>query len=677
MPKPNPIELRPLGTENYCMRRICRTAGTTLLEVLVVIVIFLVGILAIVQVFPKGFQILLLSRSASVANSLAKTEVERLRANSSQLPEAVVSMRLDGTIDTTRTMRDLGPAGTALQANGNLILNDQSLGDWAYFTGANNMRHVIGEGQRVPAPRYVGASRANAAYHGGLMLLQFAPVDYRPALESAYGKIVAYGNDLVVHKGDWDPADERSSVSDIFISQDGSQIRLPAGTRDRTYRISFTGTARTESSGWERRDFIGLFLTVPAANEGDLYTQSVPALLGLNNGNGQYTGLTLGSVDVDSVRVQRRFDETGGTWTGDPYEFRILNGTLGALLFTPVAHTYFINRNGVREPLVARVDYDVLDWRILKDDFRIPETGQITHRLPIAPLRVAGMAGPDGRPMAGMPGVETSTLGSRVPSPFILGQRGGVDTFFLMDLDTGGIFQECREIPDFRTLVSVDKGRGMISFGDDVDSTPTLEGRMRLLDGSVRTNVGIHGRMVRAFYMARNETEVQVSKAPSLFTPVAGTPGFGQYSITGARKYLIYFAPSVAGSNITFGQISVRPVNRVSGQPTRVAQTFYGVTLEARTRSGETGASVDVSSLIPGLTTDEVAVVDYGIDSSSPAIAVKDVKSSSVSVRAIWNPQFVKLGADAVDNIRQIDRWGQGWRRSTTETFLEQGDMFK
>ena len=41
--------------------------GTTLLEVLVVIVIFLLGILAIVQIFPYGFKILMSSRNSSVS----------------------------------------------------------------------------------------------------------------------------------------------------------------------------------------------------------------------------------------------------------------------------------------------------------------------------------------------------------------------------------------------------------------------------------------------------------------------------------------------------------------------------------------------------------------------------------------------------------------------------------
>ena len=64
---------RPPVTAMYRNRH---RLGTTLVEVLVVIVVFLVGILAVIQIFPKGYQILLLTRGKSVSQALARDTME-------------------------------------------------------------------------------------------------------------------------------------------------------------------------------------------------------------------------------------------------------------------------------------------------------------------------------------------------------------------------------------------------------------------------------------------------------------------------------------------------------------------------------------------------------------------------------------------------------------------------
>src|SRR5471030_2274065 len=73
-----------------------RTLGTTLIEILVVIVVFLVGILAVIQIFPKGFKLLLLNRSKMTAQALAREYVEMMKSRSDQLPEQIVSAYYDG-----------------------------------------------------------------------------------------------------------------------------------------------------------------------------------------------------------------------------------------------------------------------------------------------------------------------------------------------------------------------------------------------------------------------------------------------------------------------------------------------------------------------------------------------------------------------------------------------------
>lgn len=157
----------------------CRRKGTSLVEVLVVIVIFSIGILAIVQIFPGGFQALAQTRNQSVATQLGRDEVERLKARPDLLPEQIVPVTYvfsagDVQIlsDASRRADDLGPAAQALDQNGQLLdTGGNPLGNWMYLSGANNSRRIIGEGDVVPAPRQVGN------LYGGLRVLQFGPIE--------------------------------------------------------------------------------------------------------------------------------------------------------------------------------------------------------------------------------------------------------------------------------------------------------------------------------------------------------------------------------------------------------------------------------------------------------------------------------------------------------------------
>src|SRR5450432_4216945 len=99
-----------------------RQAGTSLVEILVVIVVFLTGILAIVQIFPGGFRLLGTTRNNEIASQLGRSEQERLKGMSEQLPEQIVAVsylfnagQVGILIDSTRSANDLSPASGATQ----------------------------------------------------------------------------------------------------------------------------------------------------------------------------------------------------------------------------------------------------------------------------------------------------------------------------------------------------------------------------------------------------------------------------------------------------------------------------------------------------------------------------------------------------------------------------------
>ena len=100
------------------MKRFNQRTGASLIEILVVIVIFLVGILAIAQIFPGGLNILRTTRNNTMATALARAEMERLKSQIDQLADAIVPARYvwNGTryvidYDLNRYPNDFSPAG--------------------------------------------------------------------------------------------------------------------------------------------------------------------------------------------------------------------------------------------------------------------------------------------------------------------------------------------------------------------------------------------------------------------------------------------------------------------------------------------------------------------------------------------------------------------------------------
>ncbi|MGB9608037.1 MAG: type IV pilus modification PilV family protein, partial [bacterium] len=68
-----------------------RRKGVTLLEMLVAIAVFVVGIAFVLRVFPAGLKGIRYGEQVTLASSLAKTELSSLTANPSDLPDAIAA----------------------------------------------------------------------------------------------------------------------------------------------------------------------------------------------------------------------------------------------------------------------------------------------------------------------------------------------------------------------------------------------------------------------------------------------------------------------------------------------------------------------------------------------------------------------------------------------------------
>ncbi|MES1228007.1 MAG: hypothetical protein ABUL72_05005, partial [Armatimonadota bacterium] len=103
-----------------------RIAGTSLIEVLTVIVVFLVGILAVIQIFPNGLRIVRDTKNNSTAASLAAAEIQRVGGRVDSLPEMIVPVVFGGTGGYTAINVQVDPNELTIPLDGGIgKINDQ------------------------------------------------------------------------------------------------------------------------------------------------------------------------------------------------------------------------------------------------------------------------------------------------------------------------------------------------------------------------------------------------------------------------------------------------------------------------------------------------------------------------------------------------------------------------
>lgn len=390
---------------------------------------------------------------------------------------------------------------------------------------------------------------------------------------------------------------------------------------------------------------------------GNFYVLSIPAMTGLN---ADYRGLQL-----DSVRLRREFEQIprGTSFdAGNVYQYKLLNDVFGSLLFHPgLSAIRYTTADGDRTPVRVSVDYLVRDWRIIRDEFRVPSVpnvgaGEFSYRqkLTVSSLKVLGDAGPDSRPNPG--------LGFAVPTPPDAALRA--QDFVLMDLETGGVILGNNPGSQYNSY-TVDKSRGVIAFSDVDRSFDLARGngisayivlpRDNATDPwTVPTLLpDVRGRALRAMYMAKDEMSVQVFKAADQYRigsidAVGTLPdlcAIGVPSQGKGRADRLYFRPA------DFGQRVVLDEMWLSG-PTMVRDremTIQGI----ENVDGRALAYIEAP-----------AEFDF-----SNGYAIRRVRGVSMRARALWNPEFFKLGNDPAQNYARVAQWVTGYRRSQTEGF--------
>ena len=680
-----------------------RQSGASLIEMLVVIVVFLVGILAFVQIFPLGLGVLRTTRNNTTAENLAQAEMQRLVGQDGQVPDMVVPVRYTWspgatviTINpnrlTSELMPDLGAATTEIDANGNLLVDGDSLGNWQLVSGPNLFNRVIGEGQPVPGPRRLQGMPAGLDF-GSLVNLKFAPI-YDDATS---GVLTVYGNDLVRRWGDrrrGQPNDRARFWEFFFVDDrftDGENFpgedQLWVGPfQYREFRITFTFDYDDGAGTTGQFEVVIPVVLDPAAppafarqgtesgNPEDFWVISLPQLVtqpDIYGNPSPYTTAGWRGAEPWSCRMQRIYRRIPAlaNFSADPYEFKVISPNSGQLLVNPVAATTTVpDAAGGRAPLRVNADYTVLDWRLLRDEFRVPTSGPMTRKLLIQGIQARSSAGPDGRPYTGL----------TIQTPDVNGNIGSQD-FTLIDTDTGAIIlgneNNNPSAPGYpqvpNSAYQVNKTAGTIEFRDVDPGTPGLGAYVSFPTGDPLNSWtaptlidDISGRNVRALYRGTQQWSVQPFKAAARYRIVYGfganglAPGecfVGSVNGIGQNDRL-YFPPSDLGQKVVVGELWVNNgtgTNVIRGQEFQIEGIEPGI--------GLAYASLDQ--------VDTAAVFDF-----TQGYAARNVQGASLKVRVLWNPAFFNLaGGTGAQNFEALEVWMRSYRSVETQSFTIKG----
>lgn len=627
------------------IRPAIRRRGTTLVEVLVVIVILTVGILAVIQIFPKGFQVLSQTRATSQAAALARSEAERLKNRQDTIPEAILPINFDGTIhfiDPTISPDDMSPLGDAIDGVGRLIRGGTPIGGYARYSGANKFRRILGETSVIPSPRAVTADDS-----GGLLLLQYGPIDNRPvgSPQPADGLLVTSNPMVRIGETPDDLAPDgaffRTGLSfgpfDFFSEDLGGAapaIYVPASATAQEIAINLA-VALADGG---RRDVRGLIAAVPARTATNQVARiDLAALVVARLGAGTYR------IDPASVRPAYRFRPLVNAPfpADDPFLYKTWAGT-GALLFSPLASGMLVSGPNGRSPLSATVDYTVADWRNLTAELRVVDSNAPTLRLPLGRLKVGTERGIDGL-----------TNGVIADGGYEAGVYGGTQSSFadnlvVIDTETGGIVNEGSA--SGQTFVTVNKSSGVVTLRDADPTTPELDGILTRLDGT-SVPIDLARRSLRFIYRVKEDWAVAPLKAAARYSPVVGTPGAGQFSLQGTR---LFFPRCDAGARVSLGTINFVDSSGVRRQVVGQDAVIGG------TGNNATGLPfVDLATFIGGGT----------LSTTEPPVT--EVRGSGMAVRLVRFQAATIFNNDGAANLRRFGTLLQTMQRTRSELTIE------
>ena len=507
-------------------RRLHNKSGTSLVEVLVALVVFLVGILTAVRMFPGGFAVVKHGENVTVAGRLVQAELERWKNRADNLPAGILPV--------------------------------SGLGGGGGTDNLDHFRKVRAEATRIPAP---------STALGSIYILGFSPVD------TSVNPIIAYSGPmrrraLPVDRTNW----TLKNPSEYAIDYDAAKIYLKptAYSRDFVLNYSYWSDA---SGTMQLISMMSVPISAPMSPPGTTEPQELilPAL---------------GNIEHGSVSLHRQFVEVVA-FSGDPYEFKIWNPTIGILAFNPAGYGKEEVTSRGREPLTAYIDYDIADWHIVSEERKVPEQAGTYPDPSLSPdLNVK---------------LSLRFLYNEPLSPTIS------STILAVDMETGDIYDQVTELTSpTRLAIDVDEKNGIIWF-DPIFA----------------------GKTFRIYYRAEGDWGVQVYKAYNVYRQDygAGSVDYQEYWHDGSGA--IGFLPCYSNCTVAV-DYDYQVLMKDGSTKTSVVR---GDCYKISDINGANGLHyIDIQSRLA-----DVCANDSNVDGVPSIIQIRRVYGVSLGARAIWN----------------------------------------
>lgn len=590
-------------------------AGTSIIEVLVMMVVLLIGIMTVVRMFPGGFFVLRRAENHTFASRLAQAEIERWKLRATNLPAGIVPLNDAGNVDIKM---DPGPPFNS--------------GDYTKDERVLGKRRIVGETTKIPIAGEVRVA-ADASIYGSVYMLGFSPIANASNINVYSSPLQRYVRNSDVESRPWDWLPSVAYAIDYGNEDMEPKIAFPSLDYDRKYKITY--------SWWERplsdpnaepvlrvttvemfvrgkqgsgAGFGEQWLDVPLESSGRLY-RSMAVYAEANN-------VQVYGIDDYSESVSRAFNRLTGTpqWSGDPYEYAVLDEITGILVFNPNGYNYTERTPQGVKPLVARIDYDLLDPGIMREDKTVSRDHPYNLKLtlnyvyPDQPLAPGSLS--DECKMLIVDTVEGSKVVvdyDPVDGPVIVVPNGsGTDRL--------------------KNYLDIDYKAGVITFLTDTVPAIDLSGQRRAED------IPVAGHTFRVYYRADGDWVMQVMKPYELYARQddPASVDYWHYGLVrhvrdGRPRYYLYFPICDAGKSVSVDFTWIEERTAADGSTEKIQHSIAGESYQISTdklsvASGHEWCYVDLNSKH-----DEIAN-----HASGERLNIRAVRGTSLKVRVFW-----------------------------------------
>jgi prepilin-type N-terminal cleavage/methylation domain-containing protein len=560
-------------------RRVPR--GFTLIEILITLVVLVIGIYAMLRVFPRGFSAIEMSEQRTIASQLAEAELARWKLHPEALPDAVVATDYEGNLIGS-TIRDNADTLTSLLVYGEAA---------AVMPGTTNYRPLL-----LPMGS-VGVG--NLDFYAKALI--YSPLDLTPSQFDAAQAAMLQGQPRrpsTIHPN-WQPNSlylprtvlgERVDIRRLGRTAQGVPFYLlshapldvlklessqtPGGEPTRVYVQVYDAQPWSYLPSGEllERQFtleqatgvLSFGPSAPPPTEARLfkvdYTDPTTFLrvlgFAVTAGAGSVQGAPAlpRGVDPDTLQVHEQLQQVG-----NPALLRVVDDTARRNIYYVDPESAISGR--IMFPLVlqvdprptdislVKIDYRVYDWSILSFDIEVPDSGIV--RLPIGRMKGPSFINSprQPRPQEVARGVKRYYDWDGTVTP-----RGALDPttwayVVAVDRQSGEILTDHEGVGwpinpyDRRTRFLVNYNTGLLTFNFDPRDRNIYQYNPDI-DTADRS-----GRTYRIFCRGENDWAVQLMITPRLYGRSSdGLPGGQPVGGEGAGPLLLTYGWS-GGAN--------------------------------------------------------------------------------------------------------------------------------